>query len=46
MMTPGSTRTFLKPGAKQCVFLVEMFVLSYVNELCIYPRLWLQIGSA
>ena len=22
-----------------------MFVLSYVNELCIYPRLWLQVGS-
>ena len=24
---------------------MEMFVLSYVNELCIYPRLCLQIGS-
>ena len=22
-----------------------IFVLSYVNELCIYPRLWLQVGS-
>ena len=24
---------------------MEMFVLSYVNELCIYPRLCLQVGS-
>ena len=31
--------TFLKPWANQCVFLMEMFFLSYVNELCIYPRL-------
>ena len=41
MTTPGSTRTFLKPWAKQCVFLMDMFYLSYVNELCIYPRLCL-----
>ena len=25
---------------------MEMFVLSYVNVLCIYPRLCLQVGSA
>ena len=31
--------TFLKPWANQCVFLMEMLFLSYVNELCIYPRL-------
>ena len=24
---------------------MEMFVLSYVNVLCIYPRLCLQVGS-
>ena len=35
--------TFLKPWANQRVFLMEMFVLSYVNELCIYPRLCLQV---
>ena len=40
MTTPGSTQTtFLKPWANQCVFPMEMFFLSYVNELCIYPRL-------
>ena len=33
--------TFLKPGANQCVFPMETFFLSYVNELCIYPRLCL-----
>ena len=33
--------TFLKPCGKQCVFLMEMFVLNYVNELCIYRRLCL-----
>ena len=32
MMTPGSTWTFLKPWANQCVFLMEMFFLSYVND--------------
>ena len=41
MMIPGSTWTFIKPWANQCVFLMEMFFLSYVNELCIYPRLCL-----
>ena len=46
MMTPGSTWTFLKLWANQCVFLMEMFFLSYVNELCIYPRLCLQVHSA
>ena len=32
MTTPGSIWTFLKPWANQCVFLMEMFFLSYVNE--------------
>ena len=36
--------TVLKPWANQCIFLMEMFVLSYVNVLCIYPRLCLQVG--
>ena len=27
-------------------FLLEMFVLSYVNVLRIYPRLYLQVGAA
>ena len=38
-MKPGSTWTFLKPWANQSIFLLEMFVLSYVNKL--YPRLCL-----
>ena len=38
--------TFLKPWANQCIFLMEMFVLNYVNELCIYPRLCLFSNSA
>ena len=38
--------TFLKPWANQWIFLMEMLVLSYVNVLCIYPRLYLQEGSA
>ena len=25
---------------------MEMFVLSYANVLCIYPKLCLQVGSA
>ena len=33
--------TFPQPWANQCVFLMEMFVLSYVNELWIHPRLCL-----
>ena len=37
-MIPGSTWTFLKPWANQCIFLMEMFVLNYVNVLCIYPE--------
>ena len=38
MMTPGSTWTFLKPWATQCVFLMEMFFfLSYAHELSTYP---------
>ena len=45
-MTPGSTWTFLKPRVNQRIFLMEMFVLSYVNVLCIDPRLCLQVGSA
>ena len=30
----------------QCLFLMGMFVLSYANVLCIYPKLCLQVGSA
>ena len=37
--------TFLKRWVYQCVFPMGMFFLSYVNELCIYPRLFLQVGS-
>ena len=33
--------TFLKPWANQCIFLMEMFFLSYANELCVYLRLCL-----
>ena len=33
--------TFLKPLANQCIFLMEMFFLSYINELCIYLRICL-----
>ena len=36
----------LKPRDNQCLFLMEMFVLSYANVLCIYPKLCLQVGSA
>ena len=36
--------TILKPWVNQCILLMEMFVLSYVNVLCIYPRLCLQVG--
>ena len=45
-MTPGPTWTFRKPWANQCAFLMEMFSLSYVDKLCIYPRLCLQVSSA
>ena len=38
--------TILKPWVNQCIFLMEMFVLSYANVLCIYPRLCLQVCSA
>ena len=34
--------TFLRTWANQWVFLTEVFVLRYVNVLCIYPRLCLQ----
>ena len=37
--------TFLKPWANQYIFPMEMFVLSYASELCIYPRLCLQGSS-
>ena len=37
--------SFLKPWANQCIFLIEMFVLSFVNVLCIYCILCLQVGS-
>ena len=35
--------TILKPLVNQFIFLMEMFVLSYINILCIYPRLCLQV---
>ena len=38
--------TFLKPWTNQCFFLMEIFVLSYVNEPCIYSRLCLLVGTA
>ena len=38
--------TILKPRDNQCLFLMEMFVLSYANILYIYPKLCLQVGSA
>ena len=38
--------TTLKPWVNQYIFLMEMLVLSYVNMLCIYPRLCLQVSSA
>ena len=31
--------TVLKPRDNQCLFLMGMFVLSYANALCIYPKL-------
>ena len=37
--------TILKPRDNQCLFLMEMFALSYANVLCIYPKLCLQVGS-
>ena len=45
-MTPGPTWTLCKPWANQCAFLMEMFSLSYVDKLCIYLRLCLQVSSA
>ena len=38
--------TVLKPRDNQCLFLMEMFVLSYANVPYIYPKLCLQVGSA
>ena len=38
--------TILKPRDNQCLFLMEMFILSYANVLCVYPKLCLQVGSA
>ena len=38
--------TVLKPRDNQCLFLMEMFVLSYANLPYIYPKLCLQVGSA
>ena len=38
--------TILKPRDNQCLFLMEMFVLSYANILYIYPKLCLQVNSA
>ena len=31
--------------SNQCIFLMKMFVLSYANVLCIYPKLCLQVCS-
>ena len=36
----------LEPRDNQCLFLMEMFVLSYANVLRLYPKLCLQVGSA
>ena len=36
--------TILKPRDNQCISLMEMFVLSYANVLCIYPKLCLQVS--
>ena len=38
--------SILKPRDNQCLFLMEMFVLSYANVLYIYPKLCLQVGLA
>ena len=38
--------TILKPRDNQCISLMEMFILSYANVLCIYPKLCLQVGSS
>ena len=38
--------TILKSRDNQCLFLIEMFVLSYANVLCIYPKLCPQVSSA
>ena len=47
IMTPVLQKlTILKPRDNQCLFLMEMFVLSYANILYIYPKLCLQVGSA
>ena len=46
-MTPGFLKlAILEPRDNQCLFLMEMFVLSYANVLCLYPKLCLQVGSA
>ena len=37
--------TIFKPWDNQCLFLMEMFVLSYAHVLCIYPKLCLQSQS-
>ena len=38
--------TILKPRDNQCISLMEMFILSYANVLCLYHKLCLQVGSA
>ena len=38
--------TILKPWDNQCISLMEIFIFSYANVLCIYPKLCLQVGSA
>ena len=47
IMTPVRLKlAILESRDNQCLFLMEMFVLSYVNVVCIYPKLCLQVGSA
>ena len=43
---PLVSLTILKPRDYQCISLMKMFILSYANVLCIYPKFCLQIGSA
>ena len=36
--------TILKHRDNQCISLMEMFIFSYANVLCIYPKLCLQVS--
>ena len=42
----GRGVSILKPWDNQCIFHMEMFVLSYANVLCIYLKHCLQVGSS